>query len=79
MVCIPIEQMLALILNVVITFLKMGGPEIRNTCCFFRGLELNPQHSHGSSQMSVTPLLEDLTASHTHTDIYEGKTPMHIK
>jgi hypothetical protein len=43
----------------------------------------NSQHPQGSSQLSVTLVLRDLTpfhgVSYTVPDIHASKTPMHIK
>ena len=41
-----------------------------------RGLGFDTQHSHGSSQLSATPVPGDLISS-PHTDIYAGKMAMH--
>jgi hypothetical protein len=39
------------------------GSAVKNTGCSPRGTELNSQHPHGSSQLSVTPAPRDLMAS----------------
>lgn len=39
------------------------GPVVKNTGCSSRGRRFHSQHQHGSSQLSVTPALEDLVAT----------------
>lgn len=46
---------------------------LKRTGCSCRGPEFNSQHSHGSSQLSVTLVPEYLTPSHRHKDIHGGK------
>jgi hypothetical protein len=45
----------------------MAQPLKALTGCSSRGPEFNSQHLHGSSQLSVTPVPGDRTASHRHT------------
>ena len=40
---------------------------VKSTGCSSRGPRFNSQHSHGSSQLFVTPVPGDLTSSHRHT------------
>jgi hypothetical protein len=43
------------------------GSGIRSNGCSSRGPEFHSRHPHGSSQLSVAPVPEDLTPSHRHT------------
>jgi hypothetical protein len=60
-----------------IAFIKLfrqgwrDGSVVKYTGCPSREPEFNSQHLHGSSQLSVTPVLEGTLDMHT------GKTPMH--
>jgi hypothetical protein len=58
-------------------FWGLGGGDVsvvKSTSYSFRGPGFYSQHAHRSSQLSVTPVSEEPTPSHIHTD----KTPMHI-
>jgi hypothetical protein len=50
------------------------GSEVKNTSFSSKGLGFNSHHSHGSSQLIVTPGI-----LHPHTDIHAAKTLMHMK
>jgi len=52
------------------------GSVVKSIGCSSRGPVFDSQHPHGSSHLSVTPVLEDW---HLHTDIHAVKTPMHVK
>ena len=43
------------------------GSVLKNTDCSARGPGSNSQHPHGSSELCVTPVPEDLAPSHRHT------------
>jgi hypothetical protein len=54
---------------------RTWDPAVNITGCSSRGPRFNSQHPHGSSQLTVTPALEDLTPSHIHV----VKSPKHKK
>jgi hypothetical protein len=68
-----------------ILFVEIRGPLLgaREMTQWLRALDVLPedlgsfpsQHPHGSSQLSVTPIPEDLAPSHRHA----GRKPVHIK
>ncbi|XP_075845389.1 deubiquitinase DESI2 isoform X2 [Microtus pennsylvanicus] len=45
----------------------IGKMTVKSTDCSSRELRFNSQHPHGCSQLSVTPVLRDLTPPHRHT------------